>query len=62
MARKKNYLNNKDILTQIHLSKMTYCTYRDRDLDNQQDFIVEDISEINDETLLLAREARAKRL
>lgn len=62
MARKRNYLNNKDILTQIHLSKMTYCTYRDRDLDNQQDFIVEDISEINDETLLLAREARAKRL
>jgi len=62
MARKKNYLNNRDILTQIHLSKMTYCTYRDKDLDNQQDFIVEDISEINDETLYLAKEARAKRI
>ena len=62
MARKKNYLNNRDILTQIHLSKMTYCTYRDKDLDNQQDFIVKDISEINDETLYLAKEARAKRI
>ena len=62
MARKKNYLNNKDILKQIHLSKMSYCSYRDTDLDNQQDFIVEDISELNDETLYLAREARAKRL
>jgi hypothetical protein len=62
MTRKKNYLNNKDILKQIHLSKTTYCSYRDAELDNQQDFIVEDISEINDEVLFLAREARAKQL
>jgi len=62
MARKKNYLNNKDILKQIHFSKMTYCSYRDEELDNQQDFIVEDVSEINDDVLYLARMARAKRL
>ena len=62
MARKKNYLNNKDILKQIHLSKTTYCSYRDELLDNQQDFIIEDINDINDEILYLAREARAKRL
>jgi hypothetical protein len=62
MSRKKNYLNNKDILKQIHFSKTSYCSYRDAELDNQQDFIVEDISEINDEILLLARESKAKRL
>ena len=62
MARKKNYLNNKDILKQIHYSKMTYCSYRDEELDNQEDYIVGDISEINDEILYLARQARAKRL
>lgn len=62
MARKKNYLNNKDILKQIHLSKMSYCSYRDEELDNQQDFIVEDIHDINDEVLYLARMSRAKRL
>jgi hypothetical protein len=62
MARKKNYLNNKDILKQIHISKTSYCSYRDKELDNQQDFIVDDISLINDEVILLAREARAKRM
>jgi hypothetical protein len=62
MTRKKNYLNNKDILKQIHISKTSYCSYRNRDLDNQQDFIVEDVSEINDVVIYLAREARAKRL
>jgi len=62
MPRKRNYLNNRDILTQIHLSKMTYCAFADPVTDNQQDFIVNDVSEINNEAIELAREARAKRL
>ena len=62
MVRKRNYLNNRDILTQIHLSKTSYCTFLDKENDNQFDYIVDDVDEINAETIELAREARAKRL
>lgn len=44
--RKKNYLNNKDMMNEIHISKMTFCSFRDKIEDNQQDFIVEDINDI----------------
>ena len=36
-----NYLNNKDILKEIHLSKNTYCTYKNPDKDHKYDFIVD---------------------
>jgi hypothetical protein len=62
MPRKKNYLNNKDILNQIHLSKMSYCSYRDEELDAMQDYIVEDVSDINSDILSLAKKSKAKRL
>jgi len=44
--RKKNYLNNKDMLKEIHLSKISYCSFADPVEDNQQDFIVESKEEI----------------
>jgi len=44
--RKKNYLNNKDMLKEIHLSKISYCAFRDRDNDHQQDIIVDSTDEI----------------
>ena len=62
MARRRKYLNNRDILVQIHLSKLTYCAFRDKDLDNQQDIIFEDISEITEENIELGRLARVKRI
>jgi hypothetical protein len=62
MARKRKYLNNRDILVQIHLSKMTYCTFNNPETDNQQDYIVEDVTEITPKIIELARHARAKRL
>ena len=43
--RKKNYLNNKDMLKEIHLSKVSYCSFLTQE-DNQQDFIVENLSDI----------------
>ena len=62
MPRKRNYLNNRDILKQIHLSKMTYCAFVDPVTVNQQDYIVEDINDITPDIIELARHARAKRL
>jgi hypothetical protein len=63
MARKVNYLNNKDILKEIHKSKNSYCAFRDREQDNAFDVIVHDFDMITDPTYILeARQARADRL
>lgn len=63
MARRKvvNYLNNKDILKEIHKSKSSYSYFIDKEYDIF-DIIVNDLSEINDEVILLAKEKRVKRL
>jgi hypothetical protein len=57
-----NYLNNRDILKEIHSSKNTYCWYRDRDLDHQYDIILPSIDKINQRTIVDARKARADRI
>lgn len=57
-----NYLNNRDILKEIHLSKNTYCWYRDRDLDHQYDIILPSIDKINQRTIAEARRNRADRI
>jgi len=54
MARKHNYLNNKDILTEIHTSKRTYCTYRNEELDHQFDLILDHIDDINGDGVSVA--------
>ena len=59
---KTNYLNNRDILKQIHLSKNTYCSYRDPVLDHQYDIILPTIEKINQRTIAEARRNRADRL
>jgi len=59
---KVNYLNNRDILKEIHLSKNTYCTYRDPVLDHQYDIILPTIEKINQRTVAEARRNRADRL
>ena len=49
MARRgQNYLNNKDMLKEIHTSKGNYTWFEDREAYHQYDIIVEDTSEIRD--------------
>jgi len=60
-AAKVNYLNNRDILKEIHLSKNTYCSFRDRTTDHQFDMILPSVSKINQKTVAEARRVRADR-
>jgi len=51
MARKHNYLNNKDLLLEIHKSKITYCVFRDKELDNEFDMILDHVDDITKTTM-----------
>jgi hypothetical protein len=59
--RKINYLNNKDILKEIHKSKGTFCSFVD-DEDHQFDIILPSIDKINIRTIAEAKRNKAKRL
>ena len=59
---KVNYLNNRDILKQIHLSKNTYCSFQDPVNDHQYDIILPSVSKINQRTIAEARRNRAARI
>ena len=56
-----NYLNNKDILKEIHKSKNTYCYFRNPE-DHAYDMILPDVGKINKKNTLQARKDRAERL
>ncbi len=59
--RKVNYLNNKDILAEIHKSKNSFSSYTDDDA-NQYDLILTSIDKINIRTTAEAKRVQAKRL
>lgn len=59
---KVNYLNNRDILKEIHLSKNTYCLFLNPAADHQFDIILLGLSKINQRTIAEARRNRATRL
>jgi hypothetical protein len=59
--RKQNYLNNKDILKEIHKSKNTFNSYTDPDY-AQFDIILPSIDKINIRTIAEAKRNKAKRL
>ncbi len=61
-TKKVNYLNNRDILKEIHLSKNTYCSYRDPKADHQYDIILPSVEKINQRTIAEARRNRADRM
>lgn len=68
--KKVNYLNNRDILKQIHLSKNSYCSFATKD-DHRYDLIIDMPTEsleksleyaIDPEQIVRAREAKAARI
>ena len=59
--RKQNYLNNKDILKEIHKSKATFCSFVEKDY-AQYDIILPSIDKINIRTIAEAKRNKAKRL
>ena len=59
--KRVKYLNNRDLLAQIHASKNTYCSYVAPE-DAQYDTIVPNLKKINIRTIAEAKKARAKRL
>ena len=59
--KRVKYLNNRDLLLQIHASKNTYCSYVTPD-DSQYDLIVPNLKKVNASAVAQARKAKAKRL
>ena len=59
--KRVKYLNNRDLLAQIHASKNTYCSYVTQE-DAQYDLIVPNLKKINANAIAMARKAKAKRL
>ena len=59
--KKVNYLNNKDILKEIHKSKGTFSSFTD-DTYHQYDIILLSLDKINIRTIAAAKRNKAKRL
>ena len=59
--KKVNYLNNKDILKEIHKSKMTFCYVEDEKY-GLFDIILDDVKEITPATIKQAKENQASRI
>jgi len=58
---KHNYLNNRDILKEIHKSKITYCSFLTPD-DAHYDIILPSIDKITKKNIAEGRKLRAERL
>jgi len=59
--RKRNYLNNRDILKEIHRSKNTFNSYIEKEYADY-DIILESVEKINIRTIAEAKRNKAKRL
>lgn len=62
MTRRRgpNYLNNKDMLKQIHQSKSNHCWFEDRQLHHQYDCIIDGVEEVDVLNEMLKRMDEAK--
>ena len=61
MATKVNYLNNKDMLLEIHRSKSSYCSFTNPAY-HQYDLILPSLDKINIRTVAEAKRNQAKRI
>jgi hypothetical protein len=61
MTVKVNYLNNKDMLLEIHRSKSSYCSFTQPEY-HQYDIILPSLDKINIRTIAEAKRNKAKRL
>ena len=59
--KRVNYLNNKDILKEIHKSKSTFCSFVDPEY-AQYDIILPSLDKVNIRTIAEAKKNKAKRL
>lgn len=59
--KSKIYLNNRDLLAEIHKSKSSYCSFTDKSY-HQYDIILPSLDKINVRTIAAAKRNRAKRL
>lgn len=59
--RRVKYLNNRDLLAEIHKSKCTFSSFTNPEY-SQYDIILSDLSKINIRTIAEAKRTRAKRL
>ena len=58
---KVNYLNNKDLLEEIHKSKGSYCSFVDP-IYSEYDLILSDLDKLNIRTIAEAKRIQAKKL
>jgi len=61
MTAKVNYLNNKDMLAEIHKSKSSYCVFTQPEY-HQYDIILPSVDKINIRSIAEAKRNRAKRM
>ena len=59
--KRVKYLNNRDLLAQIHASKNTYCSYIDL-TDHDYDVIIPSLKKINANIIAKARKNKSKKL
>ena len=60
-TRKVKYLNNRDLLSEIHQSKCTFSSFTDKSY-GQHDIIVENLEKIDQKIISDAKQNRAKRI
>lgn len=60
-GRKVKYLNNRDLLSEIHKSKCTYSSFTKKEY-SQHDLILSSLNKINIRTIAEAKRIRAKRM
>lgn len=60
-GRRQKYLNNRDLLAEIHKSKASFSSYTDSKY-HQHDIILSDLDKINTKTITEAKKNHAKRL